>query len=134
MSKHKELEAIVSIAGQIDPSLQKSIANATKQFSGLKVGIAAVGTAVIAATSAFVGFGADACRSAAEFETQIANVATLLDGTSEQVAQRTAELGDDVLEVSNRTGVATGELSAMRDWNWKSRPMNPTTTTCWFSA
>ena len=111
MSKHKELEAIVSIAGQIDPSLQKSIANATKQFSGLKVGIAAVGTAVIAATSAFVGFGADACRSAAEFETQIANVATLLDGTSEQVAQRTAELGDDVLEVSNRTGVATGELN-----------------------
>lgn len=111
MSKHKELEAIVSIAGQIDPSLQKTIANATKQFSGLKVGVAAIGTAVIAATTAFVGFGIEACKSAAEFETQIANVATLLDGTAEQIEQRTVELGDDVLEVSNRTGVATGELN-----------------------
>lgn len=111
MSKHKELEAIVSIAGQIDPSLQKSIANATKQFSGLKIGIAAVGTAAIAATAALVGFGADACRSAAEFETQIANVATLLDGTEEQIAQRTGELSAEILEVSNATGVATGELN-----------------------
>lgn len=111
MSKRKELEAIISIAGQIDPSLQKSIADATKQFSGLKVGVAAVGTALIAATTALVGFGADACRSAAEFETQIANVATLLDGTEAQIAQRTSELGADILEVSNATGVATSELS-----------------------
>lgn len=111
MSKRKELEAIVSIAGQIDPSLQKSIANATKQFSGLKVGVAAIGTAVMAVTTALVGFGADACRSAAEFETQIANVATLLDGTEAQIAQRTGELGADILAVSNATGVATGELN-----------------------
>lgn len=111
MSKRKELEAIISIAGQIDPSLQKSIANATKQFSGLKVGVAAVGAAVIAATTAMVGFGADACRSAAEFETQIANVATLLDGTEAQIAQRTSELGADILKVSNATGVATSELN-----------------------
>lgn len=111
MSKRKELEAIISIAGQIDPSLQKSIANATKQFSGLKVGVAAIGTAAIAVTTALVGFGADACRSAAEFETQIANVATLLDGTEAQIAQRTGELGADILAVSNATGVATGELN-----------------------
>lgn len=111
MAKRKELEAIVSIAGAIDPSLQKSIANATKQFSGLKVGIAAVGTAVIAATAAFVGFGVDACKSAAEFETQIANVATLLDGTGEEIAERTKELGADVIDVSNETGIATEELN-----------------------
>lgn len=109
--KGKVLEAIISIAGQIDPSLQTSISNATKQFSGLKVGIAAIGTATLAATTAIAGFGAGACKSAAEFETQIANVATLLDGTKEQVAQRTAELGDDVLSVSNATGIATGELN-----------------------
>ena len=111
MAKSKELEAIVSIAGAIDPSLQKSIADATKQFSGLKVGIAAVSTAIVAATTAFVGFGVDACKSAAEFETQIANVATLLDGTEAEIAQRTKELGADVIEVSNATGVATGELN-----------------------
>lgn len=111
MGKRKELEAIVSIAGAVDPSLQKSIANATKQFSGLKIGMAAVGTAVIAATTAIVSFGVDACKSAAAFETQIANVATLLDGTGEQVAQRTKELSADVLEVSNATGIATDELN-----------------------
>lgn len=111
MSKHKELEAIVSIAGQIDPSLQKSLASATKQFSGLKVGVAAVGTALIAVTSAFVGFGADACRSAAELETQMANVSTLLDGTEEQVAARTSALSDEVVAVSNEVGKATGDLS-----------------------
>lgn len=111
MAKRKELEAIVSIAGAIDPSLQKSIANATKQLSGLKVGIAAVGTAVIAATAAIVSFGADACKSAAEFETQIANVATLLDGTGEEIAERTKELGADVIDVSNETGIATEELN-----------------------
>ncbi|MCM1040423.1 MAG: phage tail tape measure protein [Ruminococcus sp.] len=111
MAKRKELEAIVSIAGAIDPSLQKSIANATKQFSGLKVGLAAVSTAVIAATTALVGFGVDACKSAAAFETQIANVATLLDGTEDQIAQRTKELGEDVLAVSNATGIATEGLN-----------------------
>lgn len=111
MSKHKELEAIVSIAGQIDPSLQKSLASATKKFSGLKVGVAAVGTALIAVTSAFVGFGADACRSAAELETQMANVSTLLDGTEEQVAARTSALSDEVVAVSNEVGKATGDLS-----------------------
>ena len=111
MSKNKTLEAIVSIAGQLDPSLQKSLASAQKQFSGLKIGMAAVGTAAVAATAAIVKFGADSVKAAAEFETQMANVSTLLDGTQEQVHNRINELSDDVLAVSNSTGVSTGELS-----------------------
>lgn len=57
------------------------------------------------------GLGVDAVKSAAAFEQQMANVATLLDGTKEQVSNRIGELGDDVLAVSNKTGVATDELT-----------------------
>lgn len=111
MADNKTLEAVVSIAGQLDPSLQKSLASAMKQFSGMKIGLAAVGTAAVAATAAVVKFGADAVKSAAEFETQMANVSTLLDGTADQVSNRISQLSDDVIDVSNATGVSTGELS-----------------------
>ena len=82
MGRNRTLEAIVSIAGQLDPSLAKSISDAQKQFSGLKVGIAAISTVTVAATAAVVKFGADAVNNAVEFETQMANVSTLLDGTT----------------------------------------------------
>ena len=50
-------------------------------------------------------------KSAAEYEAQLANVSTLLTGTEAEVAARTAEIGDQVLEISNRTGVATADLT-----------------------
>lgn len=111
MARNRELEAIIKIAGSIDPSLQKSLQSAKKEFGGLKLGMAAIGTAAVAATAAVVKLGVDAVKSAAAFEQQMANVATLLDGTKEQVANRIGELGDDVLAVSNKTGVATDELT-----------------------
>ena len=111
MAHNRELEAVIKIAGAIDPSLQKSLLNAKKEFGGLKLGIAAIGTVAVAATATVVKLGVDAVKSAAEFEQQMANVATLLDGTEEQVSSRIGELGDDVLAVSNKTGVATEELT-----------------------
>lgn len=111
MGKNRTLEAIVSIAGKLDPSLQKTLASAQKQFSGLKVGMAGIGIATAAATAAVVKFSVDAVKAASEFETKMANVSTLLNGTAEEVSNRTKELGDDVIAVSNKTGVATDELS-----------------------
>ena len=111
MARNRELEAVIKIAGAIDPSLQKSLLNAKKEFGGLKLGLAAIGTAAVAATAAVVSLGVDAVKSASAFEQQMANVATLLDGTKEQVSSRIGELGDDVLAVSNKTGVATDELT-----------------------
>lgn len=125
MARNRTLEAIISIAGQLDPSLAQTISDAQEQisdvqdeisetqkrFGGLEVCIAAVSAATVAATAALVKFGADAVSNAAAFETQMANVATLLDGKEEQVAARISELGDDVLAVSNSTGVATDELT-----------------------
>ena len=55
--------------------------------------------------------GVAAVKAAAEYETQLANVSTLLTGTEAEVAARTAEIGNQVLEVSNRTGVATADLT-----------------------
>lgn len=111
MASNRTLEAVVSIAGQLDPSLQRSLTSATRQFSGMKIGVAAVGAAAVAATAAIVKFGVDAVKSAAAFEQQMANVASLLDGTTEQISARVSELGEDVLKVSNATGVSTDELS-----------------------
>lgn len=111
MARGRELEAIVRIAGQLDPSLQRSLNNAKKEFGGLKIGMAAVGTVAVAATAAVVKLGADAVKSAAAYEQQMANVASLLDGTSEEISKRVSQLGDDVIKVSNKTGMSTDELS-----------------------
>lgn len=111
MPNSRTLEAVVSIAGAIDPSLQKTLNEVNKQFSAVKISLAAIGTVTIATATAIVGFGATAVNSAAEFETQMANISTLLDGDTLQVQKRIAELGDDVLKVSNATGVTTAELS-----------------------
>lgn len=111
MAGNRTLEAIVSIAGQLDPSLQRSLTSATKQFSGLKIGVAAVGTAAVATAAAVVKFGVEAVKSAAEFEQSMANVASLLDGSQAQIAKRVEELGADVIKVSNELGVTTEDLS-----------------------
>lgn len=111
MARGRELEAIIRIAGQLDPSLQKSLKNAQKEFGGLKLGIAAIGTAAVAATAAVVKLGSDAVKAAATFEQQMANVASLLDGSAEEISNRVNELSDDVVKVSNETGMSTDELS-----------------------
>lgn len=111
MARGRELEAIVRIAGQIDPSLQRSLNNAKKEFGGLKLGMAAVGTVAVATTAAVVKLGADAVKAAATYEQQMANVASLLDGTTEEISKRVSQLSDDVIKVSNDTGVSTDELS-----------------------
>ena len=44
--KGKELQAVVNLAGSIDPSLGKAIESAQKKISGLNVKALAVGAAV----------------------------------------------------------------------------------------
>lgn len=68
MANSKELKAIISIAGTIDPSLGKAISDATKQTSGLgaafkvaggiaAAGFAAISTAAVAGTKALIDLG-----------------------------------------------------------------------------
>ena len=103
--------AVVKIIGILDPSVAKSVADANKKFSGLKAGIVATGAVLAGATTAAVAFGKSALESAATFESGMSNVATLLDGDTATVNKRIAEMGDDIMGVAKKTGVATDDLS-----------------------
>ena len=103
--------AIVKIMGTLDPSVAKSVAEANKKFSGIKAGVAVAGAAIAGATTAAVAFGKTSLDAAAKFETGMSNVATLLDGDTATVNKRIAEMGDDIMGVAKKTGLATDDLS-----------------------
>lgn len=101
----------------------KGITDAIKEGDGFKGKFEGIGSyisgnwktlmiggfvAVGAAVGAFVG---KAIGQAMEFEDQMAQVSTLLNGTTEEVKARTEELGDSVIDISNNTGKATDDLT-----------------------
>ena len=103
--------AVVKVIGTLDPSVAKTVADANKKFSGLKAGVAVAGAAIAGATTAAVAFGKTSLDAAAKFETGMSNIATLLDGDTATVNKRIAEMGDDIMGVAKKTGVATDDLS-----------------------
>ncbi len=103
--------AIVKVMGTLDPSVAKSVAEANKKFSGIKAGVAVAGAAVAGATTAAVAFGKTSLDAAAKFETGMSNVATLLDGDTATVNKRIAEMGDGIMDIAKKTGLATDDLS-----------------------
>ena len=103
--------AIVKVMGTLDPSVAKSVAEANKKFSGIKAGVAVAGAAVAGATTAAVAFGKTSLDAAEKVETGMSNVATLLDGDTATVNKRIAEMGDDIMGVAKKTGLATDDLS-----------------------
>lgn len=115
MAKSKTYELMVKIAGKTDSSLKNACMTADKNLAALgntakSAGKVVAGAAVAAATA--VGtLGVAAVKAAAKYETQLANVSTLLTGTEAEIAARTAEIGNEILDVSNRTGVATENLT-----------------------
>ncbi len=113
--KNKTYELMLKIGGKVDGSLETACSTADKNLAALgktakTAGKIAAG-AMVAAATAVATLGTAAVKSAAEYEAQLANVSTLLTGTEAEVAARTAEIGDQVLEISNRTGVATADLT-----------------------
>lgn len=113
--KNKLYELMISIGAKKESSLNKACLGASNDLASLgqtakTAGKIAAG-AMVAAATAVATLGTAAVKSAAEYETQLANVSTLLTGTEAEVAARTAEIGDQVLEISNRTGVATADLT-----------------------
>ncbi|MCR1953006.1 phage tail tape measure protein [Clostridium sp. DSM 100503] len=94
----------------------KSISKTDEKAEGLgKRLIGGIGTAVkwggalaAAAGSAAIGLGTVATKAAMDFEAQMSNVATLLDG---DVNKRIEELGDTVKKLSLDTGTSTDLLT-----------------------
>lgn len=111
MAKGNTIKALLSIAGNIDPSLDKAINTAQKKFGGVNSLIKASGIAFTAAAGSAVAFGAAAVKSSMEFESQMAMVSTLLTGTSEEIKKRNDELGKESLAISSKLGVPYEELT-----------------------
>lgn len=107
MLKGKELQAIVSIAGKVDPSLQKSLKQASGQFGGIKKAAKIAGAAAAAGMAAAAAVTVKAVQAAAEYEKSFAKTATLLKGTPKELQ----EYSDAIVQLSNETGTATTELT-----------------------
>ena len=115
MAKSKTYELMLKIGGKADSSLKGACAVADKNLSALGNTAKTVGKtiagAAVAGAAAVGTLGVAAVKAGAEYETQLANISTLLTGTEAEIAARTSEIGDQILDVSNRTGVVTANLT-----------------------
>lgn len=115
MNTQKTMQAIVQVCGSIDPSLGKMVSNTEKSLGKIDVKAAVVSAAVVAGIGAMAkgmyDLGKASVENAATFQKEMQNVATLLDGTEEEVSSRVSEMQQEILSVSNTSGVATSELS-----------------------
>lgn len=115
MAKSKMYELMVKIGGKTDSSLKRACTAAEANLNALgktaKTVGKVIGGAALAGAAAVGTLGVAAVKSAAEYETQVANISTLLTGTEAEITARTAEIKAQMLDVSNLTGVVTGDLT-----------------------
>lgn len=116
MAKSNALELSIRIAGKVDSSLTKAIKTAQSQTSGLARGMSTFAktsaAAIVGVTTAVTGVMGYCGKQAADLEQAMAQTRTLLTGTTEQTAARTAELTQDVMNISRVTGRASTEIAA----------------------
>lgn len=116
MAKSSKIyELMLKIGAKQDSSLKKACADADKNLSKLSksakaVGKVAAGASIAVATTVATA-GVAAVKSGIDYQKQLANVSTLLTGTEAEISARTAEIGKDILKVSNDTGVETANLT-----------------------
>ena len=132
MASSKELKAIISIAGTIDPSLSKAINQATKMTGGLGTALRVAdgvfkvgGAAITAASGAAVAFGKTAVDSAIDYETAFTGVMKTVEETGtttydmlsdsiKQMATETASNQKDiagVMESAGQLGISADEIT-----------------------
>ena len=114
MASSKELKAIISIAGTIDPSLSKAINQATKMTGGLGTalrvadGVFKVGGAAMAAgTAAAIGFGKASIDAGMEFDSSMSQVAATMGTTVDQIT----DLRDYAQEMGATTAFSATEAA-----------------------
>ena len=115
MARSKTYELLVKIAGKTDSSLKAACKAASQDLDTLGSAAKTAGKVTVGALTTIVGattaIGAAALEAGKEYQAQLSNISTLLTGTEAEVTARTAEIGDQILDVSNRTGVATDNLT-----------------------
>lgn len=116
MTKSNALELSIRIAGKVDNSLTAAIKTAKNQTSGLARGVSTFAktsaTALVGVTAAVVGVAATCGKQAADVEKAMAQTRTLLTGTADETKARTAELTQDVMNISRVTGRVSTEIAA----------------------
>lgn len=116
MAKSNALELSIRIAGKVDKSLTAAIKTAKNQTSGLARGVSTFAktsaAALVGVTAAVVGVAATCGKQAADVEKAMAQTRTLLTGTADKTQARTAELTQDVMNISRVTGRVSTEIAA----------------------
>ena len=116
MAKSNALELSIRIAGKVDNSLTAAIKTAKNQTSGLARGVSTFAktsaAALVGVTAAVVGVAATCGKQAADVEKAMAQTGTLLTGTADETKARTAELTQDVMNISRVTGRVSTEIAA----------------------
>lgn len=116
MAKSNALELSIRIAGKVDNSLTAAIKTAKNQTSGLARGVSTFAktsaAALVGVTAAVVGVAATCGKQAADVEKAMAQTRTLLTGTTDETKARTAELTQDVMNISRVTGRVSTEIAA----------------------
>ena len=115
MAKSKTYDLMIKIGAKSDGTLRKACAAADKDLASLSKSAKAVGKAAAAgfaaASTAAVAFSTAAVTAAAGYQKELSNVQTLLTGTDEEIAARTASISSDILKISDKTGVVTSNLT-----------------------
>lgn len=116
MAKSNALELSIRIAGKVDNSLTAAIKTAKNQTSGLARGVSTFAktsaAALVGVTAAVVGVATTCGKQAADVEKAMAQTRTLLTGTADKTQARTAELTQDVMNISRVTGRVSTEIAA----------------------
>lgn len=116
MAKSNALELSIRIAGKVDNSLTAAIKTAKNQTSGLARGVSTFAktsaAALVGVTAAVVGMAATCGKQEADVEKAMAQTRTLLTGTADETKARTAELTQDVMNISRVTGRVSTEIAA----------------------
>lgn len=116
MAKSNALELSIRIAGKVDNSLTAAIKTAQNQTSGLARGVSTFAktsaAALVGVTTAVVGVATTCGKQAADVEKAMAQTSTLLTGTADKTQARTAELTQDVMNISRVTGRVSTEIAA----------------------
>lgn len=116
MAKSNALELSIRIAGKVDNSLTAAIKTAKNQTSGLARGVNTFAktsaAALVGVTAAVVGVATTCGKQAADVEKAMAQTRTLLTGTADETKARTAELTQDVMNISRVTGRVSTEIAA----------------------
>lgn len=106
--KSATYQAIISIGAKLDKTFGPAMQSAQKGMAIAKKGMLVAGAATSAVAAAALTATIAAVSSASKLQAEMSNVGTLLDG---DVNGRLREMQQELLAVSNTTGIVTSDLT-----------------------